>query len=450
MLLGLLVTSLAGLATAALGPQPLYVTLSPQTLNLGGFLIQPYTEITQITAGGNYSCGQFVTYDDGGGVYTAHQYSGGSTANGCGASPRSFDLGVVCGATTALTGVFESPACTWHGVLETPAACGVSMVVGQELASVSATPSNSPTASATRTPAFFFTAFPTMTPSAAATPSGTPLFMVTAWPTPSPVNASPSSTPLFFMTAYPTPGYGNGSALGASASSGGSTATILGAVAVGGMCLAAVGVAIMHFKKGGTVKDLFAKLKANKGQLQALTKDLPLPDSIKKAIADPDALLPESAKKALATAASFNTEEMMEKLGVPDSVKSMVPKVSVKELATKFAENPDEVLAAVRDPTALKARAAEALKKKASLVVDQIPIPKELQGMAKSMIESSAAAAADVDAESVTLESVVEIKPDERASPTLATAAVDAAAPSHPDAGNTIEHMYKSTRTAPE
>jgi hypothetical protein len=368
MLFGLLVTTLAGFVSAALGPQPLYATLSPQTLFMGGFMIQPYTEVTQITPGANYSCGQFVTYDDGGGVYTAHQYAGGSTANGCGASPRSFDLGVTCGTTTALTGVFESPACTWHGVLETPAACGVSMVVGQEMASVSATPSNSPTASATRTPAFFFTAFPTVTPSAAATPSGTPLFMVTAWPTPSPLNVSASATPMFFMTAYPTPGYGNGSTVAAAASaSSGGTATILGAVAVGGMGLAAVGMAIAHFKKGGSIKDLFAKLKANKGKLQALTKDMPLPDSVKKAIANPDGLLPESAKKALAKAATLDTEEMMSKLGVPDSVKSMVPKVSVGELAARAAENPDEILATVRDPSALKARAAEALKKKASL-----------------------------------------------------------------------------------
>lgn len=442
MLFGLLVTALAGLATAALGPQPLYVTLSSQTLHLGGFLIQPYTEITQITAGANYSCGQFVTYDDGGGVYTAHQYAGGSTAGACGATPRSFDLGVVCGAATALTGVFEAPVCMWHGVLETPAACGVSMVVGQEMASVSATPSNSPTASATRTPAFFFTAFPTVTPSAAVTPSGTPLFMVTAWPTPTPVNGTPSSTPQFFMTAYPTPGYGNGSALGAATSSGGSTATILGAVAVGGMGLAAVGAAIMHFKKGGSIKDLFAKLKANKGKLQALTKDMPLPDSVKKAIANPDGLLPESAKKALAKAASLDTDAMMERLGVPDSVKSMVPKVSVKELAARVAENPDELLATVRDPSALKARAAEALKKKAALVVDQIPIPKELQSMAKSVIESAGADAGVTEGD-VTLESVVEIKPDEDDADAGATVAGAAAAAADPVGGNTIEHLHK-------
>jgi hypothetical protein len=246
---------------------------------------------------------------------------------------------------------------------------------------------------------------------------------------------------MFFMTAYPTPGYGNGSTLGTAAGS--STATILGAIAVGGMGLAAVGMAIVHFKKGGSVKDLLAKLKANKGTLQALTKDMPLPDSIKKAIANPEGLLPESAKKALASAATLNTEEMMTKLGVPDSVKSMVPKVSMGELATKLAENPDEVLAVVRDPTALKARAAEALKKKASLIVDQIPIPKEIQGIAKSMIESAATADANADGGGE-IDSVVDIKPDEDDSTTAA------AAPSRPDAGNTIEHLHKSAPKVPE
>ena len=52
--------------------------------------------------------------------------------------------------------------------------------------------------------------------------------------------------------------------------------------------------------------------------------------------------------------------------------------------------------------------------------------------------------------DSAALESVVEIKPDEQVSPILATAAADVAAPSRLGEGNTIEHMYKSTRTAPE
>lgn len=455
MLFGLIGAALVGLATAALGPQPLYLTLSTQTLRFPGFVVQPYVEITQITAAANYSCGQFVTFDDGGGVYTAHQYAGGSTADGCAATPRSFDLGVACGATTALTGVFESPACTWHGILETPAACGISMVVGQEMASASATPSNSPTASATRTPAFFFTAFPTVTPSAAATPSGTPLFMVTAWPTPSPLNVSASATPMFFMTAYPTPGYENATTLGAggaAAGSGGGTATILGGVAVGGMGLAAVGAAIMHFKRGGTVKELFAKLKANRGKLQALTKDMPLPDSVKKAIANPEAMLPDSAKKALEKAASLNTEEMMEKLGVPDSVKKMVPKVSAKELAVRFAENPDEMLASAakvaKDPRAL-------LREKASVLVDQVAMPAELRGLMKSVVASPSAAAAEEE-DDIVLESVLEIKPDaDEMLPSVSTKlpsleVLSAGSPlAHPGASSTIERSHTPLRLGP-
>ena len=458
MLYSLIGAVLAGLATAALGPQPLYLTLSTQTLPFAGFIVQPYNEIIQITPAANYSCGQFVTYDDGGGVYTAHQYSGGSVANGCAGTPRSFDLGIVCGATTALTGLFESPPCTWHGVLETPAACGISMVVGQEMASASATPSNSPTASATRTPAFFFTAFPTVTPSAGATPSGTPLFMVTAWPTPSPLNVSASATPMFFMTAYPTPGYENATALGAGGGSGsGGPATILGAVAVGGMGLAAVGFAIVHFRRGGTVKDLFAKLNANRGKLAALTKDMPLPDSVKKAIANPEAMLPDSAKKALEKAASLNTGEMMEKLGVPDSVKKLVPNVSAKELAVRFAENPDEMIASVtkvaKDPSAL-------LREKASVLVDQVAMPAELRGLMKSVVASpSAAAAAAEEEDDIVLESVVEIKPDAdevllsppgNAANLPSLEVLSAGSPlAHPGASSTITRSHTPLRLEP-
>jgi hypothetical protein len=336
-------TSFLAYAMAALGPQSLYTSLSSQTYmltsNPGGnnFEIQPYNQITNLGIV-NTSLGTFQTYVDVNGQYAYQSYTGGSTVGGC--SPRAFQLTIACGQQVGLGPVTESPACNFYGTMTTPQACGVSFTVGDETASVSSTvtptatqtPTNTKTstASATSTPIFFVTMFPSASQTATASPSTTPLFIITAWPTTSPVNVSATSTPLFFWTPYPSYDPNNGTSLFALVGGSGSmTATILGAVAVGGLGLTGVIFAVKHFRSGGTWKGLLGKAIANRGKLQAMVKDLPVPDSMKKAIMDPNSMLPPEMRKL--AAAAGNTDALFKDLPVPEEMKAKLRAMTTKE-----------------------------------------------------------------------------------------------------------------------
>jgi hypothetical protein len=332
-----------GYATAALGPQSLYTSLSSQTFiltsNPGGnnYEIQPYTQITNLGIV-NTSLGTFQTYVDVNGQYAYQSYTGGSTVGGC--SPRAFQLTIACGSQVALGSVTESPACNYYGTMTTPQACGVSFTVGDETASVSSTstptatqtPTNTKTGTVTAssTPMFFVTMFPSASQTATASPSTTPLFMITAWPTTSPVNVSATSTPLFYWTPYPSYDPNNGTSLIALVGGSGSmTATILGAVAVGGLGLTGIIFAVKHFRSGGTVKGLVGKAMANSGKLQAMVKDLPMPDSMKKAIMDPNSMLPPEMRKLVAAAG--NPDALLKDLPVPEEMKAKLRAMTSKE-----------------------------------------------------------------------------------------------------------------------
>jgi len=114
--------------------------------------------------------------------------------------------------------------------------------------------------------------------------------MITAWPTTSPVNVSATSTPLYYMTAYPSYNPNNSSGLGmvgeVLASAPSSVATILGGVAVGIAGIGAIGFAINHFKKGGTLKGLLQIAKSKEGEMKAMLPPS-LQAKVEKAKADP-------------------------------------------------------------------------------------------------------------------------------------------------------------------
>jgi hypothetical protein len=128
--------------------------------------------------------------------------------------------------------------------------------------------------------------------------------MITAWPTTSPVNVSATSTPLYYYTAYPSVG-SNATLLGQALPTEGSssTAVILGSVALGIVGLGAAVGAVVYFRKGGSVSGLMDKIKSGKGSLTQLANSLPISETQKAkltgAIADPSSLLPEKAQAAL-------------------------------------------------------------------------------------------------------------------------------------------------------
>jgi hypothetical protein len=323
---------LANVVTAALGPTRVYTALFGQTYNLtdplgNEYSIQPYN---QIFLQPDVSLGAFQTYATIANQYVYQSYTGGSTSGGCG-SGKSFALELSCAQSVNLGTVIENPACYYTGTLYTPVVCGVDMTVGQEGASATTTPT--PTSS----PLGVFSMFPSATATGTSTPSTTPLFMITAWPTSSPMNVSPTSTPLFYWTPYPSYDPNNGTLpfLGLISGATGTTATILGGIAVGGIILVGILFAVKHFRNGGSVKDLFGIFMANRHKLNNVLSQVPgVPDSVKKAIADPNSMLSPDAKKMLAIASSPHAA--IDKLDLPDSVKA--------EMKKRIPSNPDELL----------------------------------------------------------------------------------------------------------
>jgi hypothetical protein len=149
---------------------------------------------------------------------------------------------------------------------------------------------------------FEITAFPTTTATMTLTATTTPLFMITAYPTTSPINVSATSTPLYYMTAYPSYNPNNNSGLdmlaGLIGQAPSSVATILGGVAVGIVGLGALGFAVNYLRKGGSIKGLFDIAKSNAGAAKQFLDKAPLPDSVRAkvnqaeaAVADPRAQL---------------------------------------------------------------------------------------------------------------------------------------------------------------
>jgi hypothetical protein len=143
--------------------------------------------------------------------------------------------------------------------------------------------------------------------------------MVTGFPTPSPVNVSAA---------------GGDSAAPASSS----TATILGAVAVGVLGIVLIAGAIIYFRNGGTLGGLVNKIKENKETIQKIagnvTSALPISDEQKKAItgalADPLSVLPAEAQKIAgqAVAAAGKAQELksqaIDALPISDEQKAML------------------------------------------------------------------------------------------------------------------------------
>jgi uncharacterized membrane protein len=172
---------------------------------------------------------------------------------------------------------------------------------------LTATATPTSTNTLTGTPLFQITAWPTTSSTTTLTATSTPLFMITAWPTTSPVNVSATSTPLYYYTAYPSVGSNaTGGLLGFATSmmsSGSSTATIVGSVALGIVGLGAIAGAVVYLRKGGTIGGLINKVKENKENISKFANALPISEADKaklnKAIDDPSSILPSEAQTAL-------------------------------------------------------------------------------------------------------------------------------------------------------
>ena len=390
-------------ALSGIGPQALYNLLNGQTFNPPGYTIVMYQSCMQNQNAGN-PCGSFSTFETSNGAYTRQLYGPApAVSQTC---SRTFYLTLACGATTSMSGVNENPTCVYSATLTLPQACGIDFTVGNEAASVSgtavpATPSStrtitwsptetytgsgtiSQTQSQTATASFTYTGTNTGTgtysqtgtptqswtssvavtptkiyditliPSQSVTPSvaatTTPLFMVTGWPTPSPVNVSATSSPRFMMTAYPTNSSGAAAGGGGSmlenlgVAPGSSTATILGAVAVGVIAIAGIAYAIQHFRKGGTMSGLVDKIKENKDKItSAVESVVPMTEEQKAklhaAVNDPMSLAPESVQRVVKNAEQYK-QQVITSLPISDAQKAQLTSAvnSVQEKVVKRA-----------------------------------------------------------------------------------------------------------------
>ena len=396
-------------AMAGVGPQALYQLLNGQTFNPPGYTLVMYQSCMQNQNAGN-PCGSFTTFEASNGVYTYQRY--GPEAPVSATCSRTFHLSLACGATMSMSGVNENPTCVYSATLTLPQACGIDMTVGNEAASVSgtavpATPSGTKTAtvSGTQTQTTSYTGTssysPTISGTGSGTPSGTPtstplfeitayasrsvtpsipvtstpLFMVTAWPTVSPVNVSASTSPLYMYTAYPS--YVPNASVAAAAASEplSPTATILGAVAVGLIGIIAVGFAINHFRKGGTVAGLMKEVESKKEELKKVASMLPLSEEHKaqldKALADPSSLLPAEAQKMVESVKQVK-DKVVAALPISEEQKVQLNTVIEslpQKLVEKVAPPPTPVVQSEPEPEPETKK--EVPQREVSIVIDQ-------------------------------------------------------------------------------
>lgn len=409
-LLSLLITVTA--AVAGVGPSSLYTLLNGMTFNPPGYTIVAYQSCVQNQNQGN-PCGTFTNYLSSNGQYTYQQYGPATCSGSC---CREFHLTLACGATLQMSGVNENPTCVYSATLSLPQVCGVDMTVGNEIASVSPTAlpptitstptgsntssttitasgtitgSNTSSASATSTPLYqiFYTPFPSTTSTQTLTASATPLFMITAYPTTSPVNVSATSTPLYYMTAYPSHNPNNETDNGfasilAKLPVSSNTATILGGVAVGLAGLGGIAFAIYYLRNGGTLTGLMQKAKDNKGKLLAMADQLPLTEAQKAALHNPTSLLPADVANAIQ-----NPQSLVDKLPIPDALKEQINQV--------VPATPEALLAAVQDPASLKAQVQTLVHANAQTLIDKLP------DAVKDVVSPDAVLAAIQDPESL-------------------------------------------------
>jgi len=195
------------------------------------------------------------------------------------------------------------------------------------------------------------------------TATATPLYMITAYPTPSPVNVSATSTPLYYYTAYPSvqPNGTGGGLLGIATSlieSGSSTSVIIGSVALGIVGLGAIGGAIAYFRGGGTVGGFLKKVEAQKGAITQFANALPISAEQKaklnKVIDDPTSVLPPQATALLEKA---------------EGLKEQVNQSIVQMLPASIAE------AVLAKETALVHQIQEQVHQKIEAVQSFAPVP---------------------------------------------------------------------------
>ena len=154
---------------------------------------------------------------------------------------------------------------------------------------------------------------------------------------------SATSTPLYYYTAYPSV-KGNATedggllALAASlTSSSSNTSIIIGSVALGIVGLAAIGGGIAYMRSGGSVKGLMAKVEANKGAITQFTNALPISAEQKAklqgAIADPSSLVPSQVNAILEKAEGLKEQA----LAAQQSVLQVLPPSVAEAVLAKEA-----------------------------------------------------------------------------------------------------------------
>lgn len=386
MIKTILASSLAHLTYSSLGPIALYQALSPLNLTLvspGGetYEITPYNEFKLLSPTGAILYGVFQDYNILDNKYHYHLYVNGTADADC-THGRQVDVSILCGQTHMIPAVLESPECEFHSLLYSPWACGINFFVGNENALASATPSHTATSSGsgtgTQSPLGFATVFPSQSQTSTSSPSTTPLYMITAYPTTSPINVSPTSSPLFYLTPYPSynpnANISAGFILGSSQS--GTTSTILGAVAVGGVALGAIGFIIKHFKNGGSVGGLFKIALANKDKIQATLAKVPGANAaLDKVLNDPN------AKKLLSMAQ--NPNGAIDSLQIPDALK--------QSMKSALPTSQEELLKQLASGSGLEKNQTIDLSKYAKLAFEAKPTDAQTMESLKKLVTTMAA-----------------------------------------------------------
>ena len=173
--------------------------------------------------------------------------------------------------------------------------------------------------------------------------------------------------------------------------------------------LGAVGFAINHFRKGGSVAGLIGMAQENKAKAMSLVNQLPISQDLKNKLEHPESFLPPDAQHAIEVAkeAAANPQSLVNLLPVSDDIK--------EKLNTIIPTSGEELLAQLQDPEALKAHIQAQVQEQlqshvqAALSQIQLQIP-----VVQQIVEAAVPATVATVAQEPATVATVEEKPTEK------------------------------------
>ena len=188
---------------------------------------------------------------------------------------------------------------------------------------------------------------------------------------------SPTSSPLYFYTPYPSYDPNNATVVG-TATTGASSATIMGGTAVALSGAGFIGFIINYFRKGGSFSGLAKLAYQNRGKIADNLKKLPM-DDLKKHLGNNVDInkLQEYKKRG---------EDLYNKL--PDSMKDKLKDNMTPEKLIELVENPEKFQQKLKEDISSVAKSELGnLSEHTKGIMDKLPVPDSMKSQIESQVK---------------------------------------------------------------